>query len=95
MTRRDLARLLGKSDAEVSKWLSGTHNLTLESVAKLEAALKADLLVTPHRPEGYFGRKPQRLPISSVVVLTNNAKRGVIPNRNPNSNLAFDGQPER
>ncbi|OUJ69938.1 helix-turn-helix domain-containing protein [Hymenobacter crusticola] len=80
MSRRDLARLLGKSDAEVSKWLSGTHNLTLESVAKLEAALKADLLVTPRKQEGYFGHKPKRMPISAVMVpVSNNAKYTVLP----------------
>ncbi|RME38367.1 MAG: XRE family transcriptional regulator, partial [Deltaproteobacteria bacterium] len=28
-TQKDLAARLGKTPAEVSKWLSGTHNLTL------------------------------------------------------------------
>ena len=43
----DLARALGKSDAEISKWLSGTHNLTLRSIAKMEAILDADIVITP------------------------------------------------
>ncbi len=46
-TQKDLARALGKSESEVSKWLSGLHNLTLKSIAKMEAVLEADLLVVP------------------------------------------------
>lgn len=45
----DLARALGKSNAEVSKWLSGTHNLTLRSIAKMEAVLGADIIMTPKK----------------------------------------------
>lgn len=57
LSQRDLAKLLGKGDSEVSKWLSGTHNMTLESIAKLEAALEADLVVTKLNPDGYFNRR--------------------------------------
>jgi len=46
-SQKDLAGALGKTDAEVSRWLSGTHNLTLRSIAKLEAVLDADLILTP------------------------------------------------
>ena len=28
MIQKDLTRLLGKTETEVSRWLSGTHNLT-------------------------------------------------------------------
>lgn len=45
----DLAKALGKSNAEVSKWLSGTHNLTLRSIAKMEAVLGADIIMTPKK----------------------------------------------
>lgn len=57
LSQRDLAKRLGKGDSEVSKWLSGTHNMTLESIAKLEAALQADLMVTRLNPDGYFNRR--------------------------------------
>lgn len=50
MTRRDLARLLGKHDAEVSRWFNGKHNLTLETIAKMAAVLGEDLLVSPYHP---------------------------------------------
>lgn len=46
-SRKDLAKRLGKSEPEVSKWLSGGHNLTLKSIAKMEAALEEDILITP------------------------------------------------
>ena len=39
--KTQLATVLFASDAEVSKWLSGSHNLTLRSIAKMEAALDA------------------------------------------------------
>jgi transcriptional regulator with XRE-family HTH domain len=42
-TQKEFARALGKSESEVSKWLSGLHNLTLKSIAKMEAVLEADL----------------------------------------------------
>ncbi len=43
-TQKDLAKAMGKTPAEVSKWLSGTHNLTLKSIAKLETALGEKIL---------------------------------------------------
>jgi len=46
-TQKDLAQRLGKSESEVSKLLSGLHNLTLRSLAKIEAVLESDVIVTP------------------------------------------------
>lgn len=40
----DLAKMLDKSPSEVSKWLSGMHNLTLKSITKIEAVLGIDLV---------------------------------------------------
>ena len=48
-TQKKLAEVLGKADAEVSKWLSGSHNITLRSIAKMEAALDADIILTPQK----------------------------------------------
>lgn len=55
-TQKDLASALGKSDPEISKWLSGTHNLTLRSIAKIEAALDADIIMTPLKAEKAYKR---------------------------------------
>ena len=46
-TQKELARKLGKTESEVSRLLSGLHNLTLKSIAKLEAELGSDIIVTP------------------------------------------------
>ena len=46
-TQKQLAQKLGKNESEVSKLLSGLHNLTLKSIAKLEAELGSDIIVTP------------------------------------------------
>ncbi len=50
----DLARLLDKKPAEISKWLSGTHNLTVQSISKLEAALEEDIIMTPARAKSKY-----------------------------------------
>jgi transcriptional regulator with XRE-family HTH domain len=47
LTQKELAKILGKNESEVSKWLSGLHNLTLQSIAKMEAALESDIILTP------------------------------------------------
>jgi len=39
----EFAKAMGKSPSEVSKWLSGMHNLTLKSIIKMETALGMDL----------------------------------------------------
>lgn len=48
-TQKDLAQALVKSEAEVSRMLSGLHNLTLKTLAKLEAALGEDIIITPKK----------------------------------------------
>ena len=37
--QKDLAKLLGKSESEISKWMTGTHNFTIKTLAKIEAKL--------------------------------------------------------
>jgi len=46
LSQKDLAQRLGKSEAEVSRWLCGTHNLTMATLAKIAVALDDDL-ITP------------------------------------------------
>src|SRR6266508_326111 len=47
MSQRELANKLGKSESEISKWLSGSHNFTIETVAKVEDVLNEDILLVP------------------------------------------------
>jgi transcriptional regulator with XRE-family HTH domain len=44
MGQKDLAKVLGKNDSEISKWLSGSHNFTLKTVARIEEVLGGKLL---------------------------------------------------
>ena len=46
MKQRDLAKALGKTETEVSRWLSGTHNLTIATIAKIAAVLGDDIITT-------------------------------------------------
>ncbi len=44
MTQKDFARLMGKTETEVSRWLSGTHNMTLATLCKISIALGENIL---------------------------------------------------
>jgi len=45
MSQKDLAQRLGKTETEVSRWLCGTHNLTMATLAKIAVALEDDIIV--------------------------------------------------
>lgn len=47
MSQKDFARLMGKTETEISRWLSGTHNLTLATLCKISVALGENLLEVP------------------------------------------------
>ena len=47
MSQKDLAQKLGKTETEVSRWLSGMHNLTIGTIAKISIALGEEILVIP------------------------------------------------
>jgi transcriptional regulator with XRE-family HTH domain len=47
MLQKDFAIKMGKSEAEISKWLSGFHNLTIKTIANIEAVLGETVIVTP------------------------------------------------
>lgn len=44
LRQKDLAELLGKKESEISKWMRGTHNFTIETVSSIEAVLGAPIL---------------------------------------------------
>ena len=51
ITKKELAEKLDKKPSEISKWLSGEHNFTLRSLAKLSAELGEPLLEVPKKKE--------------------------------------------
>ncbi len=68
MSSSDLAKELGKNPSEISKWLSGGHNMTLKTISKLEAVFNQDIILTKNKV------KP-RLDIDRIK-LNFNQKRG-------------------
>lgn len=47
MTQRELAQRLGKRESEVSKWLTGRHNFTTSTIARISLALDALIINVP------------------------------------------------
>lgn len=48
LSQKDFARMIGKTETEVSRWLAGRHNFTLATLAKISSALKEDLIQVVH-----------------------------------------------
>ena len=44
LSQKNLASLLGKTETEVSRWLSGTHNMTVATIAKITTALDTNII---------------------------------------------------
>ena len=47
LDQKDLAKLLNKSESEISKWMTGTHNFTLRTLSKIKNVLKEDIIIIP------------------------------------------------
>lgn len=63
-TQKDLAKATGKSESEISKWLSGMHNLTLKSIALLETALGADIFTMAEYADNVGTQVPNEAKLS-------------------------------
>lgn len=46
ITNQEFAFMMGKKPSEVTRWLSGTHNFTTETLWQMERVLKIQLLVS-------------------------------------------------
>lgn len=44
MTQKEFAKMMGKTEAEVCRWVGGTHNFTLSTLAKISAALNTPII---------------------------------------------------
>ncbi|MBO5406100.1 MAG: helix-turn-helix transcriptional regulator [Bacteroidales bacterium] len=42
--KTDFAVAMGKKNAEISKWMSGQHNFTIATIAKIESVLGEDII---------------------------------------------------
>ena len=44
MSQKEFAHLMSKTEPEVSRWLGGTHNFTLRTLAKISVVLGEDVI---------------------------------------------------
>ena len=44
LTQKDFAQRLHKRESEISKWLTGRHNFTIQTIAKIETTLGCKLI---------------------------------------------------
>ena len=61
-TQKDLAEKMKKKPSEINKWLKGNHNLTLKTLAKLEAQLGEPIIYTFNE---YFRKRSKKRIIAS------------------------------
>lgn len=50
-SRKEFANKIGKKESEISKLLSGTHNFTIKTIAKMEAELGEQIILMPQDTE--------------------------------------------
>ena len=50
MTQKELAKKMNKTEAEVSVWVSGQHNFTLRTLARISVILGEDLIQVKTNP---------------------------------------------
>jgi hypothetical protein len=55
-TQKALADALGKEPSEISKWLSGLHNIGLENITKMETVLGQDIILTVEQAEERYAK---------------------------------------
>lgn len=67
MSQKELAKRLNKKESEVSKWLTGGHNFTIETIAKIEEVFKQKILVVPMFAQDDLGIK--YTPSKSVTII--------------------------
>ena len=44
LKQKDLANMLGNKESEISKWMRGTHNFTIDTISSIENALGTPIL---------------------------------------------------
>jgi transcriptional regulator with XRE-family HTH domain len=85
LMQKDLAQKMGKTEAEISKLLSGLHNFTLRSIAKIEAALGTPIISVP--PINKFEFKESNFRIVTYHVFTKNETESTTSIRYGKSNV--------
>lgn len=76
MSQRDLARALGKTETEVSRWLSGTHNLTIATIAKMAVVLGDDIITATSSVMRSTHQYPEAATEEAIMVAEDAAEYG-------------------
>ena len=77
MEQKDLAKALGKTESEISKWMTGTHNFTIKTITKIESILGESIIETS---KGKRCRQTKRINISEMYYdFKKSNKDSVIP----------------
>ena len=45
LSQKDFARMIGKRESEISKWMTGRHNFTTQTIARIESTLGNKVLL--------------------------------------------------
>lgn len=53
LSQKEFAEMMGKRESEVSKWLKGTHNFTLRTLAKISAILDSPIIQVAKQQSDY------------------------------------------
>ena len=51
ITQKEFAKMVGKRESEVCKWLKGTHNFTLRTLAVISAALDSPIITVASKQQ--------------------------------------------
>ena len=49
MTQKEFAKKIGKSESEVSAWMTGRHNFTIKTLSKISSVFGVDIVVIPKK----------------------------------------------
>jgi len=78
MKQKDFAKLLGKSEAEISKWLKGTHNFNIETILKIQLKLDEEIIQVVSKARKEIGiinwTKKNLIILPKEECYTNNSK---------------------
>lgn len=68
LSQKDLADIMGKNESEISKWLSGGHNITLLTISRIEDALNETILAVPNKENLISARKKKKEDFQKIKV---------------------------
>lgn len=68
ISQKQFAKMMGKNASEVSKWLSGTHNFTIDTLTDIEGVLGVKLF---HTDQPVLIEKPYTAMSAQLIIIEN------------------------